>query len=113
MVLPHIWFSIHFDVDRHKLNQLFQVGFFNLVFHGILQPQPEGPPFQTHHNFSSVRVSPHISMHPEPPANDGWKDIVHQPASHHHGWPTASLALPPSPWPKNPNPQVDHVVSPV
>ena len=42
------WFSIHFDVDPRELNHLFQVGFFNLVGHGILQPRPEIPPFQAH-----------------------------------------------------------------
>jgi hypothetical protein len=30
------WFSIHFDADPHKLNYLFQAGFFNLVGHVIL-----------------------------------------------------------------------------
>jgi hypothetical protein len=52
-------------------------------------------------------------MQPKPPANDGWQEIVHQPAAHHHGWPTVSFPLPPPPPPKNPNAQVDHVVSPV
>jgi hypothetical protein len=52
-------------------------------------------------------------MQPEPPANDGWQEIVHQPVVHHHGWPTASFPLPPPPPPKNPISQVDHVVSPI
>jgi hypothetical protein len=52
-------------------------------------------------------------MQPEPPTNDGWKEIVHQLVVHHHGWPTASLPLPPLPPPKNPISQVDHVVSPM
>jgi hypothetical protein len=52
-------------------------------------------------------------MQPEPPANDGWQEIVHQPVVHHHGWPTASFPLPPPPPPKNPISQADHVVSPV
>jgi hypothetical protein len=38
-------FSIHFDVDPQDFNQLFQVGSFNLVGHGILHPRPERPPF--------------------------------------------------------------------
>jgi hypothetical protein len=49
----------------------------------------------------------------EPPANDGWQEIVHQPVVHHHGWPTVSFPLPPPPLPINPNAQVDRVVSPV
>jgi hypothetical protein len=52
-------------------------------------------------------------MQPEPPANDGWKEIVHHPVAHHHGWPTISLPFPPPPPPFNPNSQVDHVASPV
>jgi hypothetical protein len=52
-------------------------------------------------------------MQPEPLANDGWQEIVHQPVSHHHGWPTTSLSLPPPPPPKNPNSQANHVVSPM
>jgi hypothetical protein len=52
-------------------------------------------------------------MQSKPHANDGWQEIVHQPIAHHHGWPTASLMLPPPPLPKNPNPQFDHVISPV
>jgi hypothetical protein len=106
-------FSIHFDVDPQELNQLFQVGFFNLVGQGILQPIPERPPYQPHQNVSGIHVPPHVSMQPEPPVNDGWQEIVHQPVAHHHGWPTVSFPLPPPPPPKNPNAQVDHVVSPV
>jgi hypothetical protein len=106
-------FSIHFDVDPQELNQLFQVGFFNLVGHGILHPQPERPPFQQPQNFPGIHVPPHVSMQPEPPANDGWQEIVNQPASHHHGWPTISFPLPPPPPPINPNAQISHVVSPV
>jgi hypothetical protein len=52
-------------------------------------------------------------MQPEPPVNDGWQEIVHQYVAHHQVWPTMSLPLPPPPMPKNPNAQVDHVVSPV
>jgi hypothetical protein len=54
-----------------------------------------------------------VSMRPEPPANDGWKEIVHQPVVHHHSWPTASFPLPPLRPSINPNSQVAHVVSPV
>jgi hypothetical protein len=49
-------FSIHFDVDSQELNYLFQVGFFNLVGHGILQPRPERPPFQPLQKFSGICV---------------------------------------------------------
>jgi len=52
-------------------------------------------------------------MQPKLPTNDGWKEIVHQPIVHHHGFPIASLSLPPPPLPKNKNPKVDHGVSPV
>jgi hypothetical protein len=51
-------------------------------------------------------------MHPEPLANDGWQEIVHQNyVDHHHGWPTVSLPLTLPPPPINPNDQLDHVVS--
>jgi hypothetical protein len=65
-------FSIHFDVDTQELNHIFQVGFFNLVGQGILQCRPKRPPFQAHQNFFGIRVPPHVSMLPEPPANDDW-----------------------------------------
>jgi hypothetical protein len=52
-------------------------------------------------------------MQGKPPTNDGWKEIIQQPAAHHNGWPTVSLPLSPYPLPKNPNAQADHVVSPV
>jgi hypothetical protein len=51
-------------------------------------------------------------MHPEPPSNDGWQEIVHQPVAHHNGWPTVSLPFPPPPLPFNPNAQVDCIASP-
>jgi hypothetical protein len=51
-----------------------------------------------------------VSLQPKVPANDGWKEIVHQPVSHHRGWPTMSFHLPP---PINPNVQISLVVSPV
>jgi hypothetical protein len=51
-------------------------------------------------------------MQLEPPANDGWQEIVHQTIAHdHHGWPTISFSLPPPPPPFNPNAQVDHFSS--
>jgi hypothetical protein len=59
-------FSIHFDANSKELNQLFQVGFFNLAGHGILHPQPEMPPFQQPQNFPDIRVPPHVWMQPEP-----------------------------------------------
>jgi hypothetical protein len=51
-----------------------------------------------------------VSLQPEVPANDGWKEIVNQPISHHHGWPTMSFPLPP---PINPNAHISRVVLPV
>jgi hypothetical protein len=93
-------FSIHFDVDQQELNLLFQVAFFNLVGHGILQPRPKIAPFQPHQNVFGICVPPHVSMQPKPPSHDGWKEIFHQPISHHHNWPTVSLPLLPPPPPK-------------
>jgi hypothetical protein len=104
--------SIHFDVDPKELSQLFQVGFFNLVVQGILQPRPDRNPFHSIHNFSGIPVHPHVSIRPEPPTNDGWKVIVHQPVFHHLSWPTTSFPLPPPPL-KNQVSQVDPDVSPV
>jgi hypothetical protein len=106
-------FSIHFDVDSQELNQLFQSGFFNLVGHGILHPRPERPPFQQPQNFLSIPIPPHVSMQPEPPANDGWKEIVNQPTSHLSWLAHCLISLPPPPPPINPNAQISHVVSPV
>jgi hypothetical protein len=103
-------FSIHFDVDPQELNQLFQDGFFNWVGHGIMHPRPERPPFHPPQNIPGILIPPHVSLQPEVPTNDGWQEIVHQPVSHHHGWPTMSLPLPP---PVNPNVQISRVVSPV
>jgi hypothetical protein len=105
-------FSIHFDNDPQDLSQIFQAGFFNLVGQEILQPIPERPPFQPHQKISGVYVPPHVSMQLERPTNDVWKEIVHHPAAHHHGWPIVSLPFPPHPLPFNPNSQVDHVSSP-
>ena len=50
-------------------------------------------------------------MQLEPPANDGWQEIVHQPIAHHNGLPTVSFPFPPPPLPFNPNSQVDYVAS--
>jgi hypothetical protein len=94
------------------LNNLFQASFFNLVGQGIFQPRPEKPPCQAHQNIPGIPIPPHVSMRPEPPANDGWKDIVHQHVVHHHDWPTTSFPLPLPP-PKNQVSQVDPFVSPV
>jgi hypothetical protein len=38
----------------HKNYHIFQDGFFNLVVHGILQPQPERTPFQAHQKFYGI-----------------------------------------------------------
>jgi hypothetical protein len=51
-------------------------------------------------------------MQPEPPANDGWQEIIHQPVAHHNGWPTISFPFPPPPPPFNPNSQDDRIASP-
>jgi hypothetical protein len=73
-----------------------------LVGHGIFHPRPDKPPFQPPQNFPGIHVPPHASMEPKVPTNEGWKKIVQQPVSHHRGWPTVSLRLPP---PINPNVQ--------
>jgi hypothetical protein len=77
-------FSIHFDVDPQELNLIFQVGFFNWIGKGIIQPRLERHPFQPK-NIPGISVPPHVSMQPEVPENDGWKDIVHSVVSHHRG----------------------------
>jgi hypothetical protein len=51
-----------------------------------------------------------VSLQPKVPANDGWKEIFHQPVSHHRSWPTMSLPIPPL---INPNVQISPSVSPV
>jgi hypothetical protein len=102
-------FSINFDVDPQELNQLFQDQFFNLVFHGILHPQPDRPPFQPQ-NFPSILIPPHVLLHPEVPAIYGWKEIVHHPISQHFGWTIVSFPLQP---PINPNVQIAPVVFPL
>jgi hypothetical protein len=93
---------------------LFQVGFFNLVGHGIFHPRPENPPFQQPQNFPETLIPwPHVFMKTEPPANDGWREIVNHASSHRHGWTTLSFTLPPPPPQFNPNAQISHVASPV
>ena len=64
-------FSIHFDVDSEEPGQLFHAGFFNWIGHGIVQPRPESPPFQTP-QAPGILVPPHVSLQPEDPENDGW-----------------------------------------
>jgi hypothetical protein len=103
-------FSIHFDIDPQELNQLFQVGFFNCVGHGIMHPQPKIPHFQPPQNIPDILVPPHVSLQPKIPANDGCQEIINLSVSHHRGWPTMSLPLPP---PVNPNVHISCVVSPV
>jgi len=103
-------FSIHFDVDPQELNHLFQVGFFNWIWQGIIQPRPKRPPFQSQ-NIHGILLPPHVSMQPKVPENDGWQDIVHPAVSHHRGWP--NLSFPPPPPPINPNAQISLAHSPV
>jgi hypothetical protein len=103
-------FYIHFDVDPQELNQLFQARFFNWIGHGIVHPRPERPPFQPPHNIRGIFVPPHVSLQMVVPANDGCQEIDNLPVSHHRGWPTMSLPLPP---PVNPNVQIARVDSPV
>jgi hypothetical protein len=55
-------------------------------------------------------VPPHVSLQPEVPANDGWKEIVNLAISHRRGW--LNLSLPPPP-PVNRNIQISLVHSPV
>jgi hypothetical protein len=80
---------------------------------GFSSPELRGLPFNHIKKISGICVPPHVSMQPKPLANDGWQEIVQQHVAHHHGWYDASFPLAPSPPPKNPISQVDHVVSPV
>jgi hypothetical protein len=73
-------------------------------------PLTKKTPFPASSNILSILVPPHVSLQPEVPANDSWKEIVNQSISHHRGWPTMSLPLPP---PINPNVQIACVVLPV
>jgi hypothetical protein len=103
-------FSIHFDVDPQELNQLFQARFFNWIGHGIVHRRPEITHFQPPQNTPDILVPPHVSLQPEVPRNDGWKEIVNLTVSHHRGWPTMSFPLPP---PVNPKVQIVRADSPV
>jgi hypothetical protein len=90
------------------LNQLFQDGLFNWIGHGIVHPRPERSPFQLQ-NIPGILVPPHVSLQPEVPTNDGWKEIVNLTISHHRGWPNMSFPLPP---PVNPNVHISRDDSP-
>jgi hypothetical protein len=87
-------FSIHVDADSQELVQLFQDGFFNWIGQGVVQPRPERPPFQVP-QAPGIPFPPHVSLQPEVPENDEWKEIVHPIVSQHHGWPNLSLPPPP------------------
>jgi hypothetical protein len=60
----------------------------------VVQPRIERPPFQAPH-VHGIPVPPHVSLQPEVPENDGWKEIVHLAVSQHCGWPNLSLHAPP------------------
>jgi hypothetical protein len=75
-----------------------------------MHSEPERSHFQPSQNIVDILVPPHVYLQPEVPANDGWKEIVNQPISHHRGWPTMSVSLPP---PVNPNVHISCVDSPV
>jgi hypothetical protein len=98
-----------FDVDSQKLGQLFQDGFFNWIGQGVVQPRTERPPFQTP-QAHVIPVPPHVSLQPEVPQNDGWKEIFHPVVSQPRGWPNLSLLAPP---PINQIVQASPVHSPV
>jgi hypothetical protein len=66
-------FYIHFDDDPQELNQLFQVGFFNWIGHGIVHSRPEIPPFQPPQNIPGIQVPPHVFLQSKVPTNDRWK----------------------------------------
>jgi hypothetical protein len=72
-----------------------------------MHPRLEIPPFPPPQNIPSIPVPTHVSLQPEVLANDGWKEIVNQPVSHHHGWTTMSFPFPP---PFNPNVHISRVV---
>ena len=69
-------FLIHLDADPQELNQLFQSRFFNWIGQGVVQPRTKRPPFQPQHVLG-IPIPPHVSLQPEVPENDGWKEIVH------------------------------------
>ena len=87
-------FSIHFDANSPELSQLFQARFFNWIGQGVVQPRPGRPPFQAPH-VPGIAVPPHVSLQPEVPENEKWKEIVHPTVSQHRGWPNLSLPTPP------------------
>jgi hypothetical protein len=75
----------------------------------VVQPKPERHPFQAP-QAPGILVPPHVSLQPEVPKNDGWKEIVHPTVSQHRVWPNLSLA---SPTPINQIVQATPVLSPV
>jgi hypothetical protein len=77
-----------------ELGELFQVGFFNWIGQGVVQPRPIRPPFQTP-QVHGIPVPLHVSLQPEVPENNGWQEIVHPTVSQHRGWPNLSLPAPP------------------
>ena len=52
-----------------------------------------------------------MSLQPEVPINDGWKDIVHHHVDHHNGWPAVSLPFPPPPPLNQHAQQISHIAS--
>jgi len=107
--LDGLYFPFILMLIPEELNQLFQVGFFNLIRQRIVQPRPERPSFQPQ-NIPSIHVPPHVSLQPEVPANNGWKEIVNLIVSRHHGWPNFSLPPPPH---VNSNVHISHLDSPI
>jgi hypothetical protein len=60
----------------------------------VVQPRPERPPFQAP-QVPGIPMPPHVSLQPEVPENDGWKEIFHPTVSQHCGCPNLSLPAPP------------------
>ena len=56
---------------------MFHARFFNWIGQGIVQPRLERPPFQAP-QVPGIPVPPHVSLQPEVPENDEWKEIVHR-----------------------------------
>jgi hypothetical protein len=65
-------------------------------------PRPVRALLQPHPSITGILVQPHMYMQPEPSANDGWNEVVHNPLPYFNGRPTVSLPLPPPPPLKNP-----------
>jgi hypothetical protein len=103
-------FLIHFDAYPQELNHLFQVGFFNWIGQGVVQPRLERPPCQPQHVLG-ILFLPHISLQLEVPENDEGQEIVHPAISQHRGWPNLSLPTPPPS--VNPIIQISSAHSPV